>query len=173
MDVLIRCVRAALLISHGVRADTGVYLLLMGPPNPPITIYIRGSEARYLRPDERSIATTIKKALAKELPQSGLELIRNGIYIGAVGLSDILQFISSESSVFVLDEVGSDIRNRENASGKAAFIIGDHQGFSVEEWKIMSNFSKQQLSVGPVSLQAEDVIALVHNQLDREQILVP
>lgn len=168
MDVLIRCVRAALLFSHGLRADTGVYLVLLGPPRAPITIYIRGSEAKYIRPDERSIATTIRKALATSEITEGLSLIRNGLYIGVVGLQDIFESLSKESSIYVLDEGADDIRNRQKKLTNSVFVIGDHKGFSEEEWKVLANYPIQRLSVGPVSLHAEDVIALVHNELDRE-----
>ena len=37
LDVLLRCLRAALLVSHGVRRDTVVYLCLLGTPERPRT----------------------------------------------------------------------------------------------------------------------------------------
>ena len=35
LDVLVRCVTAALWVSHGLRRDTDAWLLLLGPPAPP------------------------------------------------------------------------------------------------------------------------------------------
>src|SRR5260370_35313604 len=63
LDVLLRCVRAALLVSHGLRRDTVVYLVLLGGPRAPRTLPIDASAAKYLRPDQRSLATLAKKAL--------------------------------------------------------------------------------------------------------------
>jgi tRNA (pseudouridine54-N1)-methyltransferase len=64
LDVLVRSLRAALLVSHGVRRDTIVYLVLLGGARAPRTIRIEGAEARFLRPEERSLATLVKKVLA-------------------------------------------------------------------------------------------------------------
>jgi len=171
MDVLVHCVRAALLISHGVRRDTGVYLILLGPPKSPITVYFRGAEAKYVRPDERAIATIVRKALARPTIGNQLELIRNGVYIGAVGLSQVLEFVRKESTIYILEEEADDIRSVKRATTKSTYVIGDHKGFSEDEWQVLAKYSNQRLRVGPVSLQAEDVIAIVHNELDREQEL--
>src|SRR5579859_1995937 len=65
LDVLVRCVRAALLISHGVRQDAIVYLVLCGGEAAPRVLRVVGAAVRFLRPDERSLATLLKKALAE------------------------------------------------------------------------------------------------------------
>src|SRR5659263_63712 len=66
MDILCRCVNAALFLSHDLRRDVRVFLLLKGEPSPPKIIRFEGSEVRYLSPDERSCASLIKKALEKK-----------------------------------------------------------------------------------------------------------
>ena len=38
LDVLLRCIRAALLLSHELRRDTVVYLVLQGGPRAPRTV---------------------------------------------------------------------------------------------------------------------------------------
>src|SRR4051812_13724602 len=68
LDVLLRCLRARLLVSHGLRRDTEVYLVLLGGAAAPRTLRFTGRAARYLRPDERSLATTVRKALATPVP---------------------------------------------------------------------------------------------------------
>src|SRR6516165_5192222 len=64
LDVGLRCIRAALLVSHGLRRDAVVYLVLGGGPLAPRALRVRGAEARFLRPDERSLAVLAKKVLA-------------------------------------------------------------------------------------------------------------
>src|SRR5262245_20269818 len=66
LDVLLRCLRAALLVSHGLREDTIVYLVLQGGPRAPRALRIEGAAARFVRPDERSLAVLVKKVLATE-----------------------------------------------------------------------------------------------------------
>src|SRR3954470_1143092 len=71
LDVLLRCLRAALLVSHGVRRDTVVYLVLLGGPGAPRTLRVDGATAKFLRPDERSLAVLAQKALAAPLAGEG------------------------------------------------------------------------------------------------------
>ncbi len=63
LDVLLRCVRAALLFSHGLRSNVLVYLVLRGGATAARLVRIDGRTAKFLRPDERSLATLIKKTL--------------------------------------------------------------------------------------------------------------
>lgn len=64
LDILCRCVNTSLFLSHGMRRDVEVYLVLLGQPDPPKTILFSGERVRYLSPDERSAGSLIKKALA-------------------------------------------------------------------------------------------------------------
>ena len=57
LDVLLRSLRAALLVSHGLRRDTVVYLVLLGGPRAPTSLRFEGANAKFLRPEERSLAT--------------------------------------------------------------------------------------------------------------------
>ena len=53
MDILARCINASLFLSHDLRRDVDAYVVLLGEPNPPITIRFNGEKVRYLSPDER------------------------------------------------------------------------------------------------------------------------
>src|SRR6185503_9636957 len=63
LDVLLRCVRAALLVSHGLRRDVLVYLVLRGGGKSRV-LRIDGRSAKFLRPDERSLAVLLQKTLS-------------------------------------------------------------------------------------------------------------
>ena len=66
LDVLLRCINSAFFLSHDLRKDVEVILILQGPPGPPKSIRLIGSELRYLNPDERSTGALIRNALMKE-----------------------------------------------------------------------------------------------------------
>src|SRR5688500_5606010 len=55
LDVLLRCVRAALLTSHGLRTEVLVYLVLHGGLQAPRVVRIGGPGLQFVRPDERSL----------------------------------------------------------------------------------------------------------------------
>ena len=63
LDVLLRSIRAAFLVSHGLRRDVVVYLVLCAGPRAPRVLRIDGRSAKFLRPDERSLAVLLQKSL--------------------------------------------------------------------------------------------------------------
>src|SRR3954447_2632757 len=86
LDVLLRCLRAALLVSHGLRRDTRVYLVLLGGPEAPRTYRVDGKDARFVRPDERSLAVTIQKGLSRVPAGEGFWAMRPGFAVANGGL---------------------------------------------------------------------------------------
>src|SRR5688572_28556131 len=87
LDVLLRCIRAALMVSHGLRGDAVIYLVLLGGPRAPRTIRIEGSIARFLRPDERALVTLMQQALAApKTPGFAYAVLRRGITVFDGGL---------------------------------------------------------------------------------------
>uniref|UniRef100_A0A7S4HKH5 16S rRNA (uracil(1498)-N(3))-methyltransferase n=1 Tax=Odontella aurita TaxID=265563 RepID=A0A7S4HKH5_9STRA len=60
VDVLARCVNAALWVSNGIRRDTTIFLMLF-PQN--LTVEIRGEDVKGLNPDERTIALYLQRTL--------------------------------------------------------------------------------------------------------------
>lgn len=168
LDLLLRCARAALMVSHGVRRDTVVYLVLEGGPGGPRTLRIDGATAEYLRPDERSLAVMVQKALAREPDGDGLGFgtAKRGVSVAAAGLDAVLADVGA-SVPYVL-EAGSarDVRD-EPLGDDVVFYLGDHLG--LEESTRARLGAATALSVGPVVLHADDTIVLVNNALDRRR----
>ena len=50
MDILCRCVNAALFLSHDLRRDVRVFLVLKGEPSPPKLIRFDGSDGQVPEP---------------------------------------------------------------------------------------------------------------------------
>ena len=63
LDILARCINSAFFLSHDIRRDVEVALVLLGPDDPPKTIRLIGDELKYLNPDERSTGALIRNAL--------------------------------------------------------------------------------------------------------------
>jgi len=167
LDVLLRCLRAALLVSHGVRRDTVVYLCLLGDPPRARTLRFDGPAAKYMRPDERSLATVVKKALATPCGAAFVE-VRNGISVAAGGVECVWCELEG-SALFVLEEGAPDLRSAGLAGDEHAFVIGDHLGLSPVLRAELETRGARPVSVGPISLHAEDVVTLVSNELDRRR----
>ncbi len=161
LDILCRCVTAAFCLSHGIRRDVTVYLVLQNQ----IVLRLEGRRLKHLNPDERSTAALIQKALKACTERTGTEIESTpGIFVASGGLPHVLQRVADEGlTVYWLHERGSPIRHVQ-LSTDAAFVLSDHLEFLPEEEAILADFPK--LSLGPLSLHADHCIVLAHNELD-------
>jgi tRNA (pseudouridine54-N1)-methyltransferase len=170
LDVLLRCVRAGLLCSHGIREDVTIYLVLCGGARAPRAVRIDGASARFVRPDERSLATLLRKTLASHADEAaeGFVEARPGVAIANRGLESVLTDLGP-APAFILEEGGPDVRDADLPLRDAVFFLGDHLGFAEQTRDRLTLHSARSLSVGPRSLHTEDAIAIVLNELDRRQ----
>ena len=167
LDVLLRCVRAALLVSHGLRREVQVYLVLRGGVASPVLLRINGQTAKFLRPDERSLATLVKKTLqALPTPGNSFVEVRPGLELCAGDVPEILAEVGA-APCFVLHEQGADVRTEAGLSDDGWYFIGDHLGFDVVSLALLERHGCRRLSVGPLSLHSDDVVSLISNELDR------
>jgi tRNA (pseudouridine54-N1)-methyltransferase len=166
LDILCRCINAAFVLSHGIRHDVRVLLILCGG-EPHKTVCLRGEDLRHLNPDERTTAALLKKALAIV---AGPEWSRStsGIFVRTGGLGEVLSDLKAKGIKPVyLREDGMDVRKGDsNLSGDAAFILGDHMGMTPEEETRILQAGAEVVSIGPASLHADHCIVLVNWMLD-------
>jgi tRNA (pseudouridine54-N1)-methyltransferase len=167
LDILLRCTRAALLVSHGLRRDAVVYLVLGGGEAGPRALRISGAEAKFIRPDERSLAMTVQKAIARfEGVGDDFCPVRPGLSVACGGLDAVIADVSC-ARLYVLEANGPDVRQSPIEGSDVAIVVGDHLGFDEPTRARLSALGAQPVRVGPVSLHAEDAIAVVSNELDR------
>ena len=168
LDVLLRCVRAALLVSHGIRRDTTIYLVLEGGPRAPRTVKIDGATSSFLRQDERSLAGMLKSMLAWTDDADTFGAGLRGVAIARGGLDLVVRDLEAFTP-YVLDELGTDVREVSLDLANPVFFVGDHTGFADETRKRIDALGAKPISVGPISVHADDAIAIVSNELDRAE----
>lgn len=170
LDVLARCMRSALLFSHGVRVDTVLYLVLLAGGRAPRTVRVDGATAKFLRPDERSMAILLQKSLASRADDDarGFVEVRPGISLARGGLDMVLEEFEAlgKCTLHVLEEGAEDIRGVP-LDGDRAFVLGDDRGFDEATREKLATLGARPLGVGPKSLHTEDALTIVVNELDR------
>ncbi|WP_394828184.1 hypothetical protein [Pendulispora albinea] len=171
LDVLLRCIRAALLVSHGLRGDTVLYLVLLGGPRAPRALRIEGSIVRFLRPDERTLGVLLQKALSvpsgEDVAGAGAFVpLRRGISVVDGGLEAVLHDIGP-ATYYVLEEGAPDVRGARLDVENPVFVLGDHQGFDPPTRARLAEIQAAALGLGPVSIHTDDAITVVSNELDR------
>ncbi len=165
LDILCRSINASFMLSHGIRKDVNVYLVLLGG-EPTKVLWLKGEELKHLNPDERTTAALIKKALAI-VPAPEWTKSTPGIFVRIGSMSEALQNIN-DAKLFYLREDGADIRSIDsnNISDNIAFILGDHVGMADEEESLIAQLGAKVVSVGPISLHADHCIVIINNWLD-------
>ncbi len=163
MDIIAMSVSSALFLSHGLRKDVEVWLVLLG--GVPRTVKIIGPEARYLFPDERNIAGMIRTNLLRYREgKRGTP----GIYVSDMDFREAVESASADSVLFYLEEDGENIRFaeiRENST----FILGDSTDLTPEEEEIVEKIGARRISLGRKSLHTYQAIAITNYELDRRE----
>ena len=165
LDILLRCINAAFMLSNDIRRDVELYLLLLGEPEPPKVLRFSGKELKHLNPDERSTASLVKRALEKKL---GEREIRStpGVFVRKAGLSDLLDTLEPRRIVY-LRESGMGI-TQAVIGNDDVFVLGGQENLSPEEESILGASSEIIiLSLGPRSLHAGHCVTIVLSELDR------
>jgi tRNA (pseudouridine54-N1)-methyltransferase len=165
LDVLLRCVNSAFFLSHSIRKDVEVHLVLQGGPHPPRTVRFYGPEMRYLNPDERSTGALVRNALLK---QSKTEARSSpGVYISDIGLKEVIESLSSSCKVVYLKEDGMPLASLQKEDDMA-FVLSDHLDLSDAEEGILRKRADGTISLGPISYHADHCITVVNHRLDCE-----
>lgn len=171
LDILLRCLRSALLVSHGLRRDTIVYLVLCGGELAPRVLRVDGRQIRFVRPDERQLAILVQKALART-PADGerntFVEVRAGLAVASGGIDAVLADLgSAEVTPYVLEENALDLRDAPLATHDVVVFVGDHNGFDETTRARLASLGATPIGVGPVSIHADDAVTIVCNELDR------
>lgn len=163
LDVLCRCLNAALFLSHDLRRQVEAFLVLQNQ----ICVRVCGQHVKRLNPDERSTAALIKKALEalQRAPDDAGPLESTpGIWVARQTLPGLLDaFKTSGFSPVLLHEGGEGLRQAALPDAPA-FVLSDHMDFEPKELAALAG--APCLSVGPRVYPASHCIAVVNNELD-------
>lgn len=165
LDILCRCVNSAFFLSHDMRKDSEVYLVLEGGNDAPKTVRFHGPGMRYLNPDERSTASLIRNALIKKVDDDEVRS-SPGVYVSRMSFSDVMEKLSGICRFIYLKEDGVDVREYDFPD-EPCFILGDDKDPTEEEEGIMSSYPVDRISIGPLSLHANHCMIVALNEMDR------
>lgn len=182
MDILTRCVNSAFFLSHDLRRNVELNLVLCGGEASPKTIRLVGDELRYLNPDERSTGALLRNALMKfnstevaspkKSDRTQFNEIRStpGIFISDRGFQEVVGSCAEVSRIIYLSEEGQDIGDfgLSKQDQDLTFVLGDDKGLSEQEEEILQKYNPICVSLSPLILHADHCIILVHRELDEE-----
>lgn len=167
LDILVRCVNSAFFLSHDIRKDVEIYLVLEGGNDSPKTVRFSGQDIRYLNPDERSTSSLVRNALLKKIREDEEVKSSPGVYVSRMSFEDVISKLSDSGSLVYLKEDGMDCRDYVFPENPV-FILGDNKDLTEDEESFLLEKSPDKISLGPHSLHADHCIILIQNEMDRK-----
>jgi tRNA (pseudouridine54-N1)-methyltransferase len=164
LDVLCRCVSAALFLSHDVREDVRVHLVLADE----LTVVFDGATVRRVNPDERSTAALVRGALEERREAIGHEPVETspGVSLYRFGLATTLDRLN-DGAVVQLHEDGDPVVECP-VPEDPVFVLSDHREFADGEAKLLAEAADERVRLGPEPLHADHAITVAHNYLDTD-----
>jgi tRNA (pseudouridine54-N1)-methyltransferase len=165
LDVLCRCVTSAFFLSHAIREDVRVHLVLADE----YTVTFEGSKLRRLNPDERSTAALVRNALEEREEAIGHVPVETspGVSLTRRGFAATLDTVAEAGTVIQLHEDG-DPAVAVDPPADPVFVLSDHHDFTAAEQDHIGTHADRRLSLGPQALHADHAITVAHNYLDTE-----
>ena len=165
LDLLARCVTSAFLVSHGLRSDVCVHLVL----GDAYTVTFEGRDLRRLNPDERSTAARVRNALERREDAIGHVPVETspGVALSRRGFEPTLEAAAREGTVVLLHEDGTPAVDVDPPTDPV-FVLSDHREFEAEERDLIDDVAERTLSLGPRAIHADHAVTVAHNYLDTE-----
>lgn len=162
LDVICRSIINAFLVNGSIRREIEFYGVLEGPPNPPKTIFISGSELSYLPRDEVAMAKIVKHLLSGASASPGFHLLK-------IGFKKLVSnFKSRDFKLTYLHEKGSYIRDFNfDLNEEYCFILGGHLGLDLPSELFLFSLNIPCISLGSVKYLTSQCITIVNEFLDR------
>jgi tRNA (pseudouridine54-N1)-methyltransferase len=165
LDILLRCINSSFMLSHDIRRDVELYLVLQGEPDSPKTLLFRGSELKYLNPDERATAALVKNALMLKNLTGEWKKSTPGILAARLDFPELLERFGGRRIVY-LKEDGQPMKGAVLGQDDI-FVLGGKDDISVDEEALIEKWPETlKISLGPRSLHADHCITVALNQLD-------
>jgi len=166
LDILLRSINSAFVLSNGIRNDVELFLVLQGEPNPAVSIRLVGEELKYLNPDERSTGALIRQALLIKRNAEGWKRSTPGIYVSNMDFPAlILELIDNRGVPVYLHEEGAPL-DGYGIPDNAFFVLGDQYDLTEVEEEVLGERACR-ISLGPEVLHTDHCIVVLQNTLDR------
>jgi Uncharacterized conserved protein len=163
LDVLCRCVGTAVFLSHGIREDVRVHLVLADE----YTLRFDSDSLRRLYPDERTIAARIRDGLDQREDAIGHQPaeVSPGMELYRLGFAATLDNVVGDGTLTQLHVEGTPLSEASPPSDPV-FVLSDHEDFTDSEAALLADRADRRLRVGPKTLHADQTITVAHNWLD-------
>ena len=159
LDIVFECIITSLFLSHALRRDVDFNAVINGPPNPPVHLFIDGSELYDVRTDIDTWKGIIKKSLGGKA--------HPGVSSSRTGFEVLLKSKAESSNIYVLEEGGKNVEEIELGE-KPLFVLGDNVGLPKKAEAFALRFG-EKISLGKKPYLAASCITVLNYLLDKRE----
>lgn len=166
LDIIAHSVIASLFLSHGIRKNVELHVILNGPPDPPKHLIFRYDEKIPI--SKKDVGELLRATLWK-YKKGKLIKAFPGIFVEKKSFEDVLEELSSCYPIYLLDRKGKDLEEVKFKEDPV-FVLGDHEGLPKREYKFVKKVCEERISLGPFDYFTSQCIVVINNFLDRKGI---
>ncbi len=169
VEILAHVLMNALFVAKSHRPDVVVYLVLEGSSDYSRTVIFDATGLGDLGGfHEAALMQSIASALeaAAGLSKDASVQVKPGVSVRATSFEHLVRELASDSSLYMLDRKGTDIRETVLAED-ACFILTDHIPMPRKTLNGLQRLGAERISLGAHMLFASQCVVLIHSELDR------
>lgn len=157
LDIIAHCLTSSFFLSHALRKDVNLHIVLTGPPKPPLYIKVEGSKIHDVRCNEETWGEILKNILDDKA--------HPGFKIEKKSFQEVIKELSKDNEVYILEEKGKQIE-KIKFNEDTLFIIGDQVGLPKKDEGFALRYGKK-ISLGKKVYLAADCITIINYILDK------
>jgi tRNA (pseudouridine54-N1)-methyltransferase len=167
-EILAHTLMNAIFVAQSHRADVVVYLVLESTQDFSRSICFEANSMHAIGGfDERSLLAKVAAALdaSRGMGKEESRPVESGVTVRTVSFERLVQELSADHPLFVMDRKGTPIREQAFA-GNPCFLLTDHIPMPKNTFHTLERLGTKKISLGSKMLFASQCVVLIHHALD-------
>jgi tRNA (pseudouridine54-N1)-methyltransferase len=168
-EILAHTLMNAIFVAQSHRADVVVHLVLESTQDFSRAIRFDANALHDIGGfDERTLLGAIANALDVSIGMGKDETrpVRSGITVRTVSFERLVQELSGDHQLFVMDRKGTPIRE-QLFEGNPCFLLTDHIPMPKKTFHGLERLGAKKITLGSTMLFASQCVVLIHHALDQ------
>ena len=168
-EILAHTLMNAVFVAQSHRPDVVVYLVLESTQDYSRTIRFEPAAMHDIGGfDERSLLGKVAKALdaSRGMGKEEARPVESGVTVRTVAFERLVQELSSDHQLFVMDRKGTSIREQA-FEGNPCFLLTDHIPMPKKAFNSLERLGAKKITLGSRMLFASQCVVLIHHELDQ------
>jgi tRNA (pseudouridine54-N1)-methyltransferase len=168
-EILAHTLMNAIFVAQSHRADVTAYVVLESTPDFSRTIRFDANAVHDIGGfDERALLGKIAKALdaSTGMGKDETRPVESGITVRTVSFERLVQELSADHQLFVMDRKGTPIREQA-FEGNPCFLLTDHIPMPKKTFHSLERLGAKRISLGSTMLFASQCVVLINHELDQ------